>query len=81
MLLRRFKEERHDKRSCDFEQVLSGQNGRVFRPSVVGNGAGPPVTAFPSPGVDQDDQDMTLLELIKQESKLISSQIRWVEGC
>ncbi|KAJ4348174.1 uncharacterized protein N0V89_009546 [Didymosphaeria variabile] len=79
-LLRRFKEEWHEKTTLDFERPSNGQNGQGSRPPAVGTGL-TPAAAFPSPGAGQDDQDITVPELIRQESKLISSQIKWVEEC
>ncbi|KAL1601744.1 hypothetical protein SLS60_006659 [Paraconiothyrium brasiliense] len=79
-LLRRFKEEWHEKNAVDVEQASNGQNGQGFKASMVGNGS-TPAAAFPSLGIGQDDQDIPVPELIRQESKLISSQIKWVEEC
>jgi hypothetical protein len=80
-LLRRFKEEWHDKSTWDFAQASRSQNRRASKSSVGGDGAVPPA-AFPGADQDdQDDQDMTVPGLIRQESKLISSQIKWVEDC
>ncbi|KAF9731317.1 hypothetical protein PMIN04_007565 [Paraphaeosphaeria minitans] len=79
-LLRRFKEEWHEKSTWDFAQAAKNQNARPSRRSIDGNGT-TPAAAFPSPGANQDDDDITVPDLIRQESKLISSQIKWVEDC
>ncbi|KAF1977046.1 hypothetical protein BU23DRAFT_453815 [Bimuria novae-zelandiae CBS 107.79] len=78
-LLRRFKGEWHEESTWDFEQASNSRSRRA-RPSVAENGTAP-AAAFPSPGLDRDDQDITVPNLIKQESQLISSQIRWLEEC
>jgi hypothetical protein len=76
-LLVRFKNKWHDR--CNFEDSM-----RLARPpmrdSIASNGA-PPTTSFPSPSVDRDDRNASVSDLVRRESKLLSSQIRWVEEC
>jgi hypothetical protein len=79
-LLRRFKEEWHEKSTWDSAQPSQGQNGRASRRSLGGDGA-MPAAAFPGADQDDHDEDITVPDLIRQESKLISSQIKWVEEC
>ncbi|KAF2444001.1 hypothetical protein P171DRAFT_23825 [Karstenula rhodostoma CBS 690.94] len=79
-LLRRFKEEWHEKSTWDFAQASKPHDGRASRPSLAGDDA-TPAAAFPSPAAHQDDHDITVPDLVRQESKLISSQIKWVEDC
>jgi hypothetical protein len=74
-LLRRFKEEWHEKTKWDDEQLVT-QTRAPLRDSVAAT------TAFPSPGHDRsDDQNMTLPDIIRKESRLLSSQVLWVEEC
>ncbi|KAF2470287.1 uncharacterized protein BDR25DRAFT_226160 [Lindgomyces ingoldianus] len=78
-LLRRFKEEWHEKSKWDYEQVSMRQTRSLFRDSIA-NGA-TPSGAFPSPSIDKDDSNTSLLDMVRQETRLLSSQIRWVEEC
>jgi hypothetical protein len=76
-LLRRFKEEWHERTKWEDEQASTRRPAREpFRDSIVGNGS-----AFPSGPSEGDDQNTSTNDLIRQESKLLSSQIRWVEEC
>ncbi|KAF2679117.1 hypothetical protein K458DRAFT_257405, partial [Lentithecium fluviatile CBS 122367] len=77
-VLRRFKEEWHEK--CQWDLEHRSRPSRALRNSEVGT-ATTPDASFPSPDVDRDDQDITIPDLIRKESKLIGSQIRWVEEC
>jgi hypothetical protein len=76
-LLRRFKEEWHEHAASIARQPPRGP----FRDSVVGNGLTPAGGAFPSPGLERDDYNTSIPDLIHKEAKLVSSQIRWVEDC
>lgn len=80
-LLRRFKEEWHEKSKWDCEQASAGRSRGPKRDSAVAHGSMPEAGAFPSPDVDRDDLNAPVPELIKQEAKLVSSQIRWIEEC
>jgi hypothetical protein len=75
-LLRRFKEEWHERTVWEDEQASTRPARGPFRDSIVGNGS-----AFPSANVDGDDQNTSTNDLIRQEAKLLSNQIRWVEEC
>ncbi|KAF2660677.1 hypothetical protein K491DRAFT_40324 [Lophiostoma macrostomum CBS 122681] len=76
-LLVRFKNEWHDR--CDYEDSVRQPRAPV-RDSGAGNGA-PPTASFPSPSADRDDRNTSVSDLVRRESKLLSSQIRWVEEC
>lgn len=77
-LLRRFKEEWHEHAATLARQPPLGP----FRDSiVVGNGVTPAGGAFPSPGLDREDHNASIPDVIHKEAKLVSSQIRWVEEC
>ncbi|KAF2785567.1 hypothetical protein K505DRAFT_261813 [Melanomma pulvis-pyrius CBS 109.77] len=76
-LLRRFKEEWHEHATATARQPSRGP----FRDSVIGNGSTPAIAAFPSPGLDRDDLNISIPDLIHKEAKLVSTQIRWVEEC
>jgi hypothetical protein len=76
-LLRRFKEEWHEHATTLARQPPRGP----FRDSVVGNGTTPAGGAFPSPGLDKNDHNTSIPDLIHKEARLVSSQIRWVEDC
>lgn len=78
-LLRRFKEEWHEKTKWEDEQLTARHTRSPFRDSVVGVGTTP--GTFPSPSVDKDDQSPSLPDVIRSEARLLSSQIRWVEEC
>lgn len=72
-LLGRLKAQRH-------EQASNAPNRRASGP-LAAEHVTTPVAAFPSPGPDPRDQDIPVPDLIRQESKLISSQIKWAEDC
>ncbi|KAF2175629.1 hypothetical protein K469DRAFT_723910 [Zopfia rhizophila CBS 207.26] len=78
-LLRRFKEEWHEKSKWDHEQATTRSRG-PFRDSIVSNGI-TPSGAFPSPSVEKDEQTGPLADLLRREARLLSNQIRWVEEC
>lgn len=73
-LLRRFRQECHA--VVHNEQALPRPSRGPFRDSIVANGS-----AFPSGTAEGDDQNTSTNDLIRQEVKLLSSQIRWVEEC
>lgn len=77
-LLRRFKEEWHQKAKHD-EQLTARPTRGPLRDSVVGIEATP--GAFPSPVLDKEDQNAPLAYVVRKEAKLLSSQVRWVEEC
>lgn len=79
-LLRRFKEEEHDKSKCNFEQPQIQQSGAPFRNSLTAARAGPGAS-FPSPDVDCDDVNASVSDLVRREAGLISRQVKWVEDC
>ncbi|KAL6709437.1 hypothetical protein ACN47E_001372 [Coniothyrium glycines] len=79
-LLRRFKEEWHDKSQWDYERAQSMQGRQSLQKSVPTNGAASRV-AFPSPGTDREDPNTSTSDVVRQEAKLLSSQIKWVEEC
>ncbi|KAF2751641.1 hypothetical protein M011DRAFT_394213 [Sporormia fimetaria CBS 119925] len=76
-LLRRFKEEWHDRTKWEDEQGPRLPHSDSHRDSVVGNGT----TAFPSARADRDDANISTNDIVREEAKLLSSQIRWVEEC
>jgi hypothetical protein len=78
-LLRRFKEEWHEKNQCDYEHTQLPSTRPPFRDSIA-NG---PTTrlSFPSPSLDRDSQYTPVPDLIRREAKLLSHQIKWVEDC
>ncbi|ORY06016.1 hypothetical protein BCR34DRAFT_490418 [Clohesyomyces aquaticus] len=77
-LLRRFKEEWHEKSRWDYENMSARPTQGPFRDSIA-NGA--TSGSFPTPGADRDDSDASLPEVVRRETRLLSSQIRWVEEC
>ncbi|KAF2201534.1 hypothetical protein GQ43DRAFT_33461 [Delitschia confertaspora ATCC 74209] len=77
-LLRRFKEEWHEKSKWDYEQ-LSGLRGKGDSRNSVERTSAP--DGFPSPTFDRGDESGSLHDFIRREAKLLSSQIRWVEEC
>lgn len=80
-LLRRFKEEWHDRCNYEDDQTNTLQSRPPMRGSITGNGATPGVS-FPSPSLDRDDTNKSSVsDTIRRESKLLSTQIRWVEDC
>jgi hypothetical protein len=79
-LLRRFKEEWHEKSEWDSEQLQTQQSGAPFRNSVSAAPAGPG-DSFPSPDVDREDINASVTDVVRQEAALISRQIKWVEDC
>jgi hypothetical protein len=66
-LLRRFKDEWHEKITWDHEHAQS-------RPPAL-------AAAFPSPNSARDDHDTSTPDVVRREAKLLSSQIKWVEDC
>ncbi|KAF1946425.1 hypothetical protein EJ02DRAFT_336189 [Clathrospora elynae] len=72
-LLRRLREEWHEKNRWDCEQARLQQTPGPVRDSI------PP--GFPSPSVDRDEQNASIPDMIHREAKLISNQVRWVEDC
>ncbi|KAF2272417.1 uncharacterized protein EI97DRAFT_445749 [Westerdykella ornata] len=78
-LLRRFKDEWHERITWEDEHggPASRQGPMSARGSVGGAGGAP----FPSPIAERDDQNTSTNDLIRQEVKLLSSQIKWVEEC
>jgi hypothetical protein len=78
-LLRRFKEEWHEKSQHDYEQSQIPHISPRVRDSI------PNVTTsdalFPSPSHDRDDQNASVPDIVRREAKLISNQIKWVEDC
>lgn len=76
-LLRRFKEEWHERTKWEDEQASTRKAREPFRDSIGGANS----VAFPSPGVGRDDQNASTADVVRRESKLLSSQIRWVEEC
>jgi hypothetical protein len=79
-LLRRFRQEWHNKsQSDDKQRLISHSQG--FRNSLPsGAVAG---TSIPSPSVDRDDPNpsISIHDTVRQEAKLVSTQIKWVEEC
>lgn len=74
-LLRRFREEWHDK-------TMSAPPAREpLRDSVVTNPHHLPVASFPSPTLQRDDQNTSLSDVVRREANLLSTQVRWVEEC
>lgn len=78
-LLRRFDEERHQKSKWDDKRASPRHTRGQFRQGSV-SGATPSGT-FPSPDVDRFDRDASLPDLVRKETKVLSSQIQWVEEC
>ncbi|KAF1844007.1 uncharacterized protein K460DRAFT_239528, partial [Cucurbitaria berberidis CBS 394.84] len=79
-LLRRVKGERHGMSKLDHQQSHIRQTREPFRDSVGGNHT-IPAASFPSPSADRDEQNATVPDIIRHETKLISTQIKWVEDC
>ncbi|KAJ4405091.1 hypothetical protein N0V91_005453 [Didymella pomorum] len=79
-LLRRFKDECHEKTKRDFEQTQTLQAGGPFRNSISAAGAGPGAS-FPSIDGERDDANASITEVIRREAGLLSRQIKWVEDC
>lgn len=82
-LLRRFKEEWHEKSKWEYEKLSAIQSApghpqMPVRGSVERNAM---PEAFPSPALDRDDHTASVQDFIRRENKLLSSQIRWVEEC
>jgi hypothetical protein len=77
-LVRRFRQEWQERTRLEEERAASVAQRQEpsFRDSVGGN-----TTAFPLANVENDDQNISTNEVIRQEAKLLSSQIRWVEEC
>ncbi|KAF2129737.1 hypothetical protein P153DRAFT_338781 [Dothidotthia symphoricarpi CBS 119687] len=73
-LLRRFKEEWHDKAKWEFEQAQT-RSYPQHRDSLASN------ASFPAPTADRDDPAAPTPEFVRREAKLLSTQIRWVEDC
>tara|TARA_R110002003_G_scaffold68_13_gene6163 strand:+ start:41641 stop:42600 length:960 start_codon:yes stop_codon:yes gene_type:complete len=78
-LLRRFKEGWHEKSKFGSEQSQTPHPRPPLRDSFA-NGASVGAS-FPSPSIDRDDQSSSIPDVIRRESKLISSQMKWVEDC
>jgi hypothetical protein len=78
-LLRRFKEEWHEKSKFGSERSQTPHPRPPLRDSFA-NGASVGAS-FPSPSIDRDDQSSSIPDVIRRESKLISSQLKWVEDC
>ncbi|KAF1950287.1 hypothetical protein CC80DRAFT_373558, partial [Byssothecium circinans] len=74
-LLRRFKQEWHEKNQRD-QELASTQPRPPFRNSISTQDA-----AFPTLGEEKDSQDTSLQHVIRQEAKIVSNQIRWLEEC
>ncbi|KAF9701209.1 hypothetical protein EKO04_000799 [Ascochyta lentis] len=79
-LLRRFKEEWHEKSKWDLEQLQSRQSGAPFGNATSAAGAGSH-DSFPSPDVDRDDINASVVDVVRRETGLLSRQIKWVEDC
>jgi hypothetical protein len=78
-LLRRVREEWREKSRSDDDQLQASHARRPFQTSVPSNAI--PGASFPSPGVDRDDPNTSVQDVIRQEAKLVSTQIKWVEDC
>jgi hypothetical protein len=84
-LLRRFKEEWHEKSKWEYEKLSALQSGPaqpqmpVRSSTSVERNTMP--EAFPSPSMDRDDHMTPLQDFIRREAKLLSTQIKWVEDC
>jgi hypothetical protein len=78
-LLRRFREEWHEKSHSGREQLQTPHTRAPFRNSIP-NGA-IPGASFPSPSIDRDDPNSSIQDVVQQEAKLVSAQIKWVEDC
>jgi len=79
-LLRRFRDEWHEKNTWEFEHA-SSFSARAAPRSSVNDGIPRIGPACPSPNAERDDPEATVSDLVKRESILLSSQIRWVEEC
>jgi hypothetical protein len=79
-LLRRFKEEWHEKSQWEYEHSQTKHPKGLLQASVAANGA-TPGASFPAPSADAEDPNSSIVDVVRRESKLISSQIKWVEEC
>jgi hypothetical protein len=78
-LFRRFREERHDNSQSHDEQRLISHTQASLRTSLSSGAA--PATSTPSPSVYRDDPTTFIHDTVRQEAKLVSTQIKWVEEC
>lgn len=86
-LLRRFKQEWHDRKNWEDEHAVllsqrtssNPQNAQQGQSGTSSNGNG---VAFPSSTTaDHNDAALSTADIVRRESKLLASQIRWVEEC
>jgi hypothetical protein len=86
-LLRRFEKGRQKERTPDSH---GSQNSQICHSTsslsdeIINVNGTKPGISFPGPSVDHDDQtasNPSISSIVKDEAKLISTQIKWVEKC
>jgi hypothetical protein len=78
-LLRRFSDESHDKSQSDDEQRLILHTEASLRTPLPSGAV--PGTSTPLPSLDRDDPNTLIHDTVRQEAKLVSTQIKWVDEC
>jgi hypothetical protein len=78
-LLRQFREEWLDQSQSDHERLQPSQSRNPLRNSIPSGAI--PGTSFPSPSNDRADPNTSINDIVRQGTKLVSTQIKWVEDC
>lgn len=79
-LLRRFKQERRTDSYCNDRHLHTTRTPAPVHDSSAPNGMTSDAS-FPAASVNLDARITTITNVVRQEAKLVSKQIRWVDDC